>query len=268
MARAVLVLVALLALACAPATSRAPISNAPAARARTRVFTAEVVARIPHSPRAFTQGLELHDGLLYEGTGLSGRSEVRILELESGRELRSIALASEHYGEGLTVLGGRVYQLTLRSERCFVYDARTLERVAEHAYRGEGWGLAHDERSLIMSDGSDVLRFLDPTSFAEQRRVRVRDGLTPVTRLNELEAVGDEIWANVWRTDRIARIDPVTGRVLAWVDLAPLREEVALTEPEAVLNGIAYDEASGRLFVTGKLWPTLFEIRLGPQSGG
>lgn len=229
------------------------------------VYTADVVATFPHAPEAFTQGLELYRGRLYESTGLHGHSSVRVVDLETGRVDLRTSVAAEHYAEGLTVLDGHVYQLTYQSQRCFVYDAETLEPITEHTYPGEGWGLTHADGSLILSDGTSVLRFLDPDTLAEQRRLTVREGTAPVDQLNELEMVEGELFANVWMSDRIARIDLATGQVTGWIELAFLREGLGLTEPQAVLNGIAYDADRQRLFVTGKLWPALYEIRVRPR---
>lgn len=226
---------------------------------------ATVVARLPHATDAFTQGLAFHAGLLYESTGLHGHSSLRVIDPATGAVLRRRAVAAEHYAEGLTVLGGRVFQLTYQTHRCFVYDAETLEPVATHEYPGEGWGLTHDGRSLILSDGTDALRFVDPETFAERRRVRVTDGGAPLDQINELEMVEGELLANIWRSDRIARIDPASGRVLGWIELPFSRESLGLDEPEAVLNGIAYEPSTRRLLVTGKLWPAMFEVAL---SGG
>jgi glutamine cyclotransferase len=242
--------------------ARPPLAAPAPVPVPVRVVGADVVATFPHAPEAFTQGLEIYDGRLYESTGLHGHSSVRIVDLETGRVDRRVSVAAEHYAEGLTIFGGRVYQLTYQSQRCFVYDAETLERVGEHTYPGEGWGLTHDAVSLILSDGTSTLRFLDPETFAEQRTLDVREGDAPVEALNELEMVEGELFANVWMSDRIARIDLTTGQVTGWIDLGFLRAELGLTEPQAVLNGIAYAPESHRLFVTGKLWPTLYEIRV------
>jgi glutamine cyclotransferase len=179
---------------------------------RTRQETAQFVAVYPHAVDAFTQGLELHQGTLYESTGLHGRSSLRVVELESGAVLRLRSVPDAFYAEGLTTSGDRLYQLTYQSGVCFVYDLETLEPRGQRAYRGEGWGLTHHEGSLVLSDGTATLRFLDPDTFTERRRLTVRDDEGPVERLNELEMVEGEIFANVWRTDRIARIDPTTGR--------------------------------------------------------
>jgi glutamine cyclotransferase len=224
----------------------------------------EIVSRLPHDPEAFTQGLEFSDGRLFESTGLYGHSSLREVELATGVVRRRHVVSRDHFAEGLTVFRGRIYQLTYQTHRCFVYDAATFAPVTEFDLPGEGWGLTHDDRALILSDGSDTLRFLDPTDFHLLRRVPVRDRGNPVAMLNELELVDGALYANVWQTDRIVRIDPATGQVTAWVDLALLRREVRLDENEAVLNGIAWEPTSRRLFVTGKLWPTLFEVRLRP----
>lgn len=226
------------------------------------MYTPEVIARYPHDPQAFTQGLEFRGERLYESTGLYGHSSLRVVESATGRVLRQREVPREFFAEGITVFDGRIYQLTYTSQRCFVYDAETLAPLREHAYAGEGWGLTHDDRSLIMSDGSNQLRFIDPSSFAELRRVRVFDGDRAVDQLNELEYVDGEVYANVWHADRIARIDPASGRVVGWIDLSSLRRMVDAGDSEAVLNGIALAPATRHLFVTGKLWPTMFEIRL------
>ncbi len=227
------------------------------------VFGYSVVRTFPHDRDAFTQGLQYVDGFLYEGTGLNGRSSIRKVKLETGEVLQRRDTPPEYFGEGITVWQSHLYQLTWQSGVAFVYDLRTFSPRRTFSYAGEGWGLTHDGTSLIMSDGSDALRFLDPGSFQERRRVRVTAAGGDVRELNELEHVKGEILANVWMSDRIARIDPRSGRVTAWIDLAgllPPRERATVD----VLNGIAYDPAGDRLFVTGKLWPRVFEIRLVP----
>jgi glutamine cyclotransferase len=221
-----------------------------------------VVSQFPHRADAYTQGLLYEDGRLFESTGLIGRSSLREVELETGSVLRQVDVPREYFAEGLAVVGDRLFQLTWTSQRGFVYDASSLEVVGEFSYPGEGWGLTYDGRQLIMSDGSGQLRFVDPVGFTTLRTVEVKAGDEVVDRLNELEHVDGEIWANVWQTDRIARIDPASGRVVAWIDLAgllPADEREPLT---SVLNGIAYDAAAKRVFVTGKFWPSLFEISL------
>ena len=221
----------------------------------------EVVATYPHARDAFTQGLEYRDGFLYEGTGRNGRSELRRIRLETGEVLQRAPLDAQHFGEGITVWRDRIIQLTWQSEVGFVYDRKTFGLIDEFSYSGEGWGLTNDGTRLIMSDGSDMLRFLDPQTFKETSRLTVRDHGVPVVRLNELELVRGEILANVWQTSRIARISPKTGEVLGWIDLTGI-----LSPQDArgvdVLNGIAYDAKRDRLFVTGKLWPKIFEIRI------
>ena len=215
----------------------------------------------PHDPNAFTQGLEYLNGYLYEGTGLNGRSSIRKVKLETGKVLRERGVPRAYFGEGITVWKSSLIELTWESQLAFVYDRDTFAPRRRFTYAGEGWGLTHDATNLIMSDGTSELRFVDPETFTERRRVRVTDGGRAVTRLNELEYVKGQVLANIWTTDNIARIDPGSGRVLGWIDLRGLLPETQRVS-DAVLNGIAYDEAKDRLFVTGKLWPKLFEIRI------
>lgn len=221
----------------------------------------EVVRTYPHDRKAFTQGLTFVDGFLYEGTGQKGESSIRKVKLENGEVVQIQRLDSNYFGEGITIFGDALIQLTWQAGVGFVYDAKTFERRRTFTYTGEGWGLTHDGAQLIMSDGSSTLRFLDPKTFKETRRVQVTDGGRPVEELNELEFVKGEIYANVWQSDRIARISPKTGAVLGWIDLQGLlsRQDAIGVD---VLNGIAYDSQKDRLFVTGKWWPKLFEIRV------
>jgi glutaminyl-peptide cyclotransferase len=231
----------------------------------TPTYGYQVVATHPHDPGAFTQGLVYLDGTLYEATGSSGEgpSSLRRVELATGAVQDRHDLASEHFGEGIAVVGDRIVQLTWQSQTGFVYDRATFRQLGTFRYSGEGWGLAYDGRRLIMSDGTDRLRFLDPNTFVEAGSVLVRDGGHPVDQLNELEYVDGQVYANVWRTDRIVRIDPATGQVTATVDLAGLLPAADRAGGHVdVLNGIAYDADSDRLLVTGKLWPKLFEIEL------
>jgi len=221
----------------------------------------QVVRSYPHDRAAFTQGLIVRDGVFYEGTGLNGQSGIRKVKLETGEVLQLQPLGAEYFGEGITDWKGRIVQLTWQSEVGFVYDMKTFEPVTRWTYTGEGWGLTHDGTRLVMSDGSSQLRFIDPATFKETGRITVRDGGTPVERLNELEYVKGEIFANVWQTNRIARISPKDGRVTGWIDLAGLLSPAERGGVD-VLNGIAYDAAGDRLFVTGKLWPRVFEIKL------
>jgi glutamine cyclotransferase len=229
--------------------------------ARLPIYGFSVVHSYPHDRDAFTQGLEFVEGVLYEGTGLTGRSSIRRVKLETGEVLQQHNLAPPHFGEGVTVFKGDLFQLTWRSGMAFVYDRATFAPRTSFRYAGEGWGLTHDETNLILSDGTEYLRVLDPATFAERRRVRVMGLGEPVKNLNELEYVKGEVYANVWLTDYIVRIDPKTGRVAGYIDLRgllPLSEHAQ----DAVLNGIAYDAIGDRLFVTGKLWPRLFEIKV------
>ncbi len=225
----------------------------------------EVVRTYPHDPGAFTQGLEFVDGFLYESTGMNGTSGIRKVRLENGEVLQVQPLEERYFGEGMTVFGNSIFQLTWQSGIGFVYDRATFDRQRTFSYTGEGWGLTHDDTRLIMSDGTSALRFLDPGTLKETGRLRVTDGGRPVDQLNELEIVKGEIYANVWQTDRIARISPKTGRVTGWIDLRGLLSPAdAAGRNVDVLNGIAYDAAGDRLFVTGKRWPKLFEIKVKP----
>lgn len=221
----------------------------------------QVVRSYPHDRDAFTQGLIYRDGVLYEGTGLNGRSSIRKVKLETGEVLQSKRVEQQYFGEGITDWKGSIIELTWQSEIAFVYDINTFERTGSFEYKGEGWGLTHDDTRLIMSDGTAQLRFLDPATFKELGRITVHDANGPVTELNELEYVKGEIFANVWQTERIARIAPSDGRVTGWIDLSGLLAPAERGGTD-VMNGIAYDAAHDRLFVTGKLWPRIFEIKL------
>jgi glutamine cyclotransferase len=222
----------------------------------------EVVHTWPHDPNAFTQGLVFQDGKLLESTGEVGRSSLRRVEIETGKVLHKVDVPPPYFAEGIALLKGKIYQLTWQDQEGFIYDAWTFQKIGKFSYRGEGWGLTTDGESLILSDGTNRIRFLDPANFQVRKTVAVVDDLKPLTEINELEYVQGEIYANVWHANRIARIDPQTGNVLGWIDLTGLLAPGEVQDEEAVLNGIAYDADSGRLFVTGKLWPKLFEIRL------
>ena len=234
-----------------------PPRNAPAA-----TYGYQIVNMWPHDSNAFTQGLILSDGKLLESTGQEGFSSLRRVDLETGKVLKKVDVPLPYFAEGITLLNGKIYQLTWQHQIGFIYDEKSFERVGQFNYTGEGWGLATDGKSLILSDGSNRLRFLDPSDFHVARTITVLDGQTPVNELNELEFVQGEIYANVWHDNRIATIDPQSGHVTAWIDLNGLMREGELQDSEAVLNGIAYDQANNRLYVTGKLWPRLFEIRV------
>lgn len=225
----------------------------------------EVVSTWPHDPDAYTQGLVFHDGKLLESTGREGQSSLRSVELETGTILKKVDVPRPFFAEGITLFNGKIYQLTWLHGRGFVYDAFTFAQLGEFSYQGEGWGLTNDGKSLVLSDGTNRIRFLDPSTFQVVKTIAVFDGRVPVNSLNELEYVQGKILANVWHDNRIARINPDTGRVEGWIDLRGLRERITVNNGEAVLNGIAYDEKGNRLFVTGKLWPKLFEVRLQGQ---
>jgi glutaminyl-peptide cyclotransferase len=240
-------------------------SSRPTHAAKPPEYSFKLVHVFPHDPAAFTQGLAYRDGFLYEGTGMNGRSSLRKVRLDTGEVVQRVDLASEYFGEGVTLLKDQVVQLTWRSQTGFVYNLSDFRLLRQFSYSGEGWGLATNERELFMSDGTAEIRVLDPATFAEKRRFTVRDGDTPIDQLNELEFVEGEIFANVWQTDRIARISPQSGKVVGWIDLSGLLSPVYHREAGAVLNGIAYDSIRKRLFVTGKLWPSILEIQLVPK---
>lgn len=230
-----------------------------AAAADVPVHQVEVVNTYPHDPAAFTQGLVFHDGELFEGTGRNGESSVRRVDLQSGAILQKRNLGSRYFGEGITILNGRIYQLTWQSHLGFVYDLASFEQVRTFFLPGEGWGLTHDGDHLIVSDGSATLRFLDPETLKEVATLQVTENGAHRDRLNELEFIEGEIWANVWYEDFIVKINPETGEVTGRLDLSRLNRQ---RSREDVLNGIAYDGVNKRIFVTGKLWPELYEIRV------
>ncbi len=256
----------------APTGAGAPSQTAPDSASVTAtpgaappVYGYEIIQTYPHDPGAFTEGLFWDGGYLYESTGEVGRSGIRKYRLTTGDVLQSVSLAAPYFGEGIAAAGSRLYQLTWRSHTGFIYDQATFRPIGRFTYPTEGWGLTYDGRSLIMSDGSNILHFLDPATLTQTAQITVTAGGQPVMRLNELEYVKDQIYANVWQTDRIAIISAQTGAVLAWIDCSGLRPAESFSNPDAVLNGIAYDPAGDHLFVTGKLWPNLYEIRLLPR---
>ncbi len=227
-----------------------------------RVYSYKVVKMYPHDTKAFTEGLEFHNGALWESTGENGASSIRRVDLETGKPLEDHPLSLLYFGEGITFFGERLFQLTYMNGVAFEYDAKTFKQLQSFHYSGEGWALTHDAKRLIMSDGSSALRFLDPSSFQEQGRLVVREGTRPITNLNELEWIEGEIWANIWTQEMVARIDPRNGQVNSWVDLGGLRKLAGCGESCDVLNGIAYDAARKRIFVTGKYWPKLIQIEV------
>jgi glutamine cyclotransferase len=227
-------------------------------------YTYTVVKAYPHDSGAFTEGLVYADGFLYEGTGLVGDSSLRKVNLETGAVLQTVSLGDSFFGEGITIFGDRIVQLTWQSEKGFVYDKTSFNVLQEFNYPGEGWGITHDDNRLIMSNGSATLSFLDPATFKIVGTVQVHDGDTPVINLNELEYVNGDVYANVWHQERIAIINIETGQVRGWINLTGL-SDAQNADPEDVLNGIAYDAQNQRLFVTGKRWPQLFEIKIEPE---
>ncbi len=258
-------------LACC-AKSEGPVVDTPVAtdepkvtKDGTPIHGYEIVKAYPHDTGAYTQGLLIVDGVLYESTGRLGESSVRIVDLETGKPEKVRPISSSLFGEGLAAVGGVLYQITWKAGRALVFDRETLRPLEyEYRYDGEGWGLTTSPEGLVMSDGTtDVIQFLNPKGFKVLRTIEVSDGGRPVYDLNELEWINGEIWANVWKSDRVARIDPETGKVLAWIDFSGLLGGLRVGSPtEDVLNGIAYDADTGNIYVTGKRWPRLFHVRI------
>lgn len=224
----------------------------------------EIVNRHPHDSSAYTQGLLFQDGYFYESTGLLGESSIRKVNPATGEVLQMHALASDLFGEGLALVNNHLIQLTWKNNRALVYTLDNMTPVAEFSYPGEGWGLTYDGQQLIMSDGTSWLRFLDPVSFEEKSRLMVIDGHTPIERINELEIVQGKILANIWQTSQIIAIDPHSGCITTWVNLDALVREESNQPDAEVLNGIAFDPNSGRLWVTGKRWNSVYEIKIQP----
>jgi glutaminyl-peptide cyclotransferase len=240
-----------------------PIGAPAAAHATIPVYGVQVIRTYPHDPQAFTEGLFYLNGSFYESTGLAGRSQIRKVDPATGRVLQSLNLAPAYFGEGIVASDGRLIQLTWTNQVGFIYDLASFKLIGHFSYTGEGWALTRNARQLVMSDGTPQIRFLDPKTLHEVRRLTVTADGVPVKNINELEWVKGELLANIWLTSKIARIDPVSGHVTGWIDLTGLvTTEETGGDPDAVANGIAYDAATNRLFVTGKLWPKLFEIRL------
>jgi len=226
-------------------------------------YSFTVIRAFPHDTSAYTQGLAYRDGFLYEGTGRTGHSSLRKVNLETGAVLQRVNLEPEFFGEGVTIFRNKIVQLTWTTQVGFVYDLLTFHVLRQFSYSGEGWGLTSNSVELFMSDGTSEIHVLNSETFKEKRHFKVHDGSKPIDQLNELEWVDGQIFANVWHTNRIARISPETGEIVGWIDLTGLLYHL---EPEAVLNGIAYDTTRKRLFVTGKLWPSVFEIQLSPKQ--
>lgn len=236
-----------------------------ALKAATPVAGYKVVATYPHSTDSYTEGFLYLDGLFYEGTGLEGHSALLAVSPSTGKPVQRRDLPAQYFGEGVVDWGPNIYEWTWQSHVCFVFDRFTMRPLKQFSYTGEGWGMTHDARQIITSDGTSTLRFRDPLTFKEVRHVVVRDGGKPVEQLNELEYVKGEIYANIWHDDRIARISPRDGRVLGYIDLRGILPDNQRVNAESVLNGIAYDAKGDRLFVTGKQWPKIFEIKVVPR---
>lgn len=235
---------------------------------RPPVYSFQVINSWPHDPQAFTQGLVYHQGFLYESTGLFGSSSLRKVLPETGQVLTKVNISSQYFAEGLAIFNDRAIQLTWQNQLGFVYQLSNFQPIQDFSYTGEGWGLTQDGHQLIMSDGTDAIRFLDPQTFQVKRTITVTDGTTTrITRINELEYIDGEIFANIWLTDKIVRISPLTGKINSTVDLTGLLPAADRTGSEDVLNGIAFDPAGKRLLVTGKLWPKIFEIKLVLKRG-
>ena len=258
--RVLLILLSFATLSCDSKPQAELHSETPTGKASTYGY--QMVHVWPHDTGAYSQGLVFHDGKLLESTGLVGHSSLRRVELETGKVLQKVNVPPPFFAEGITLLNGKIYQLTWQDGVGFIYDAWTFEKIGTFKYDGEGWGLTNDGQSLILSDGSAQLRFLDTDKFQVHKTIAVRDGSEPLYEINELEYVQGEIYANVWHADRVARINPQSGMIVGWIDLTGLLARDEVRDEEAVLNGIAYDEKNDRLFVTGKLWPKLFEIRV------
>jgi len=233
--------------------------NNPSAAKRYKV---KVVRTYPHDTSAFTQGLIYHNDLLYESTGLKFFSTLKKTDLEKNKVLKSIKIPGNYFAEGISIVGNKIYMLTWETNVCLVYDLKTFEQIGSFDYYGEGWGLTYDGNALIMSDGTNNLRFLNPEDFQILRALNVQDNNRPIQNLNELEYINGEIWANIWMTNNIIKIDPNNGNVTAWIDLSDLLGYLDKSKKIDVLNGIAFDKKTNRLFVTGKLWPLIFEITL------
>lgn len=238
-----------------------PARYSPVSTTAAPIEKAVVLNTFPHDPGAFTQGLVFHQGCLYESTGLYGQSTLRKKALRTGKTVKAVRLPVQYFGEGIAILGAKIYQLTYQNETGFIYNPDTLKQIGRFKYRGEGWGLTTDGKHLIMSNGTSVITFRTPDSFSTSRIIQVRDGDKPVDGINELEFIRGEIWANIYMKNAICRISPETGKVLGWLDMNALFQKLDPKYQIDVLNGIAYDPKADRVFVTGKLWPTVFEIK-------
>ena len=251
-------------------------TNSAKSSSNVPIYTYEIVNKFNHDSKAFTEGLFFHNGFLYESTGQDGKSDLRKVELETGKIVQQFKLPKDIFGEGATILNGKIYQLSWQSEKAFVYDAETFKLLKEFTYQGDGWGLTNDGKNLFMTDSTHVIRVIDPETFQTIRTLVVlREDGKPLMQINELEYIKGEIWSNVWHSEEpnilgkenyIARIDPNSGKLLGWIDLGGISPEDIQRDSENTLNGIAYDEANDRIFVTGKNWKNLFEIKVKPKN--
>ncbi|HYM19877.1 MAG TPA: glutaminyl-peptide cyclotransferase [Candidatus Kapabacteria bacterium] len=246
-----------------PQSNQSNISSRP--QSAPPVDTYEIVNTYPHDPTAFTEGLQFYNGELYESTGLEGYSTLRRVELATGKVLQKVDLDPKYFGEGIVIFDSKIYQLTYTTEIGFIYDLKTFKQTSTWNYQGQGWSLTSDGTSLIMSNGTERLKFLDPNNLSVVKTIDVQESGMPIENVNELEYIKGEIWANIWRTDRIVRIDPATGNVKGWIDLSELLPPDEMKNVD-VLNGIAYDAEHDRIFITGKNWPKLFEIKIKPSA--
>lgn len=239
-----------------------PVMNPPQPATEIPSYTYEVVDALPHDIEAFTEGLQYIDGFFYEGTGMEGQSDIRKVDAKTGKVIKKVTIAPYYFGEGITVLNGKLYELTYTSQIGFVYDATTFAKIDSFTYTGEGWGMTTDGTSLIFSNGSDTIQYMDPATKKITRTIAVKEGGFAILHINELELIKGELYANIWRTDRIIRIDPATGNVTGSIDLFGILPPNERTMKTDVLNGIAYDAKGDRIFVTGKYWPKVFEIKI------
>lgn len=257
-------------------TTNTANANAAKTSASVPVYTYEVVNTFKHDSKAFTEGLFFHNGFLYESTGENGKSDLRKVELETGKIVQQFSIPKESFGEGTTLLNGKIYQMTYRDGKTFVYEADTFKLLNTLSYQGEGWGLTNDGKNLFMTDSTHIIRVLDPETFKTIRTIPVfREDGKPLMQINELEFIKGEIWSNVWHSEDpeilgkpnyIARIDPNSGKLLGWIDLDGISPDDSERNSENTLNGIAYDAQNDRIFVTGKNWKKLFEIKVKPKQ--
>lgn len=246
-----------------PKVNSTPNSNVNKPASKLPTYSYDIINTYEHDPDAFTQGLVIHEGALYESTGIRGKSSLRKVELTTGKVLQKFDLSNRFFGEGMTILNGKIYQITWQENTAFVYDINDFKLLKEFKYSGEGWGLTNDGKQLFMSDGTHVIRVVNPETFETERTIVVmKENGEPLMQLNELEYVKGEIWANVWYEPRIARIDPANGKLLGWIDLTKITDEQTKRNADNVLNGIAYDAAGDKLYITGKKWNKLYEIKV------